>query len=77
MKAADLPVQRPAQAKLLVIDAHGNISHRRRADFPALLRPGDLVVANDASAGFALDWQTLAGSWRRAVISRTSSAIRY
>jgi S-adenosylmethionine:tRNA ribosyltransferase-isomerase len=42
---------RPAasrNARLLVIDEHG-ISHRHRTDFPSLLQPGDLVVANDAA----------------------------
>jgi S-adenosylmethionine:tRNA ribosyltransferase-isomerase len=49
MIAASLPVQRPPQAKLLVVDAGGNITHRARAKFVDLLRPGDLVIANDAA----------------------------
>ena len=49
MKAASLPVQRPAQAKLLVVDDHGNIRHWPRSKFAELLRPGDLIVANDAA----------------------------
>src|SRR6266851_390142 len=49
MKAASLPVQRPAQAKLLVVDNHGNIRHWARSKFAELLRPGDLIVANDAA----------------------------
>ena len=49
MLPASLPVQRPADAKLLVIDACGNIEHRARSEFPTLLRPGDLVIANDAA----------------------------
>src|SRR2546422_6687269 len=49
MKAASLPVQRPAQAKLLVVDHHGNIRHWARSKFAELLRPGDLIVANDAA----------------------------
>ena len=49
MKAASLPVQRPARAKLLVVDDHGNIRHWARSKFAELLRPGDLIVANDAA----------------------------
>jgi S-adenosylmethionine:tRNA ribosyltransferase-isomerase len=49
MRAASEPVQRPAAAKLLVMDDAGRIEHRRRAGFVELLRPGDLVVANDAA----------------------------
>src|SRR2546425_13309977 len=49
MKAASLPVQRPAQAKLLVVDHHGNIRHWARSKFAELLRPGDLIIANDAA----------------------------
>src|SRR5262245_60906985 len=49
MIAADVPVQRPALAKLLVVDAKGEITHTSRANFVDFLRPGDLVVANDAA----------------------------
>jgi S-adenosylmethionine:tRNA ribosyltransferase-isomerase len=49
MIAADRPVQRPPGAKLLVVDARGGIRHVRRSSFVDLLRPGDLVVANDAA----------------------------
>jgi S-adenosylmethionine:tRNA ribosyltransferase-isomerase len=49
MIAADRPVQRPPTAKLLVVDAWGRISHWPRAALPEFLRPGDLVVANDAA----------------------------
>src|SRR6266545_2029679 len=49
MMAARLPVQRPAQAKLLVVDGCGNIRHWARSKFADLLRPGDLVIANDAA----------------------------
>jgi S-adenosylmethionine:tRNA ribosyltransferase-isomerase len=49
MLPATKPVQRPADAKLLVIDANGRISHWPRAKFAELLAPGDLVVANDAA----------------------------
>jgi S-adenosylmethionine:tRNA ribosyltransferase-isomerase len=49
MIAADRPVQRPPQAKLLVVNARGEITHAPRAAFVEFLRPGDLVVANDAA----------------------------
>jgi S-adenosylmethionine:tRNA ribosyltransferase-isomerase len=49
MKAADLPRQRPADARLLVLDAQGNIRHAARSALADFLRAGDLVVANDAS----------------------------
>jgi S-adenosylmethionine:tRNA ribosyltransferase-isomerase len=38
-----------ANTKLLAIDGHGRITHLAREDFPALLRAGDLVIANDAA----------------------------
>jgi S-adenosylmethionine:tRNA ribosyltransferase-isomerase len=46
---ARLPVQRPSDARLLVIDAHGELAHHRRAGWIDLLRPDDAVVANDAA----------------------------
>jgi len=49
MLAASLPVQRPMNAKLLVVDSCGNIRHLPRPGFASLLRPGDLVIANDAA----------------------------
>ncbi len=49
MIAADRPVQRPRDAKLLVVDAGGAIAHAPRAGFADLLAAGDLVVANDAA----------------------------
>jgi S-adenosylmethionine:tRNA ribosyltransferase-isomerase len=49
MIAADQPVQRPPHAKLLVVDSCRHISHAPRAAFVELLRPGDLLVANDAA----------------------------
>lgn len=42
--------QRPAPrgaSRLLVLDREGEERHRRIADLPALLRPGDLLVVND------------------------------
>ena len=48
-EAASLPVQRPLQAKLLVVDDRGNIRHWARSKFVDLLRRGDLVIANDAA----------------------------
>jgi S-adenosylmethionine:tRNA ribosyltransferase-isomerase len=49
MIAADRPVQRPHDAKLLVVDLNGRITHAPRSRFAEFLRPGDLVIANDAS----------------------------
>jgi S-adenosylmethionine:tRNA ribosyltransferase-isomerase len=49
MIAEHRPVQRPSDARLLVIDAGGRITHAPRARFVEFLRPGDLVVANDAA----------------------------
>jgi len=49
MIAADRAVQRPADAKLLVVDARRRIGHAPRSAFVELLRRGDLVVANDAA----------------------------
>ncbi len=49
MIAAARPVQRPANAMLLHLDARGCARHIPRRDFVRLLRPGDLVVANDAA----------------------------
>ena len=49
MIAASEAAQRPPQAKLLVLDERGQISHARRSHLPDLLRPGDLVIANDAA----------------------------
>jgi S-adenosylmethionine:tRNA ribosyltransferase-isomerase len=49
MLAASLPIQRPANAKLLVVDAGGNIKHFARTEFDKLLQPSDVVIANDAA----------------------------
>lgn len=49
MIAANQPDQRPPQAKLLVVDARRRIGHFPRAAFVEILRPGDLVIANDAA----------------------------
>jgi len=49
MIAADMAVQRPPNAKLLVVDARGRIGHAPRAAFVEFLRHGDLVIANDAA----------------------------
>jgi S-adenosylmethionine:tRNA ribosyltransferase-isomerase len=46
---ASVPIQRTLNAKLLFLDRHGHIRHLRRSDFLSALRPGDLVVANDAA----------------------------
>jgi S-adenosylmethionine:tRNA ribosyltransferase-isomerase len=47
--AADQPVQRPAESKLLHVDAEGRIRSVPRASLIELLRPGDVVIANDAA----------------------------
>jgi S-adenosylmethionine:tRNA ribosyltransferase-isomerase len=49
MIAADRPVQRPQTAKLLTVDSEGRFKHITRDRFVDLLRPGDLLVANDAA----------------------------
>ncbi|HKP81517.1 MAG TPA: S-adenosylmethionine:tRNA ribosyltransferase-isomerase [Pyrinomonadaceae bacterium] len=49
MIAADRAVQRPMDAKLLVVDAQQNLIHVLRSEFVEFLRPNDLVVANDAA----------------------------
>jgi S-adenosylmethionine:tRNA ribosyltransferase-isomerase len=46
--AADRPIQRQAPAKLLIADAYGRVSHAPR-HVVDVLRPGDLVIANDAA----------------------------
>ncbi|MFL6604661.1 MAG: S-adenosylmethionine:tRNA ribosyltransferase-isomerase [Steroidobacteraceae bacterium] len=49
MIAASEPVQRRPDAKLLLIRSGGSIEHWPRSAWVSLLRPGDLVVANDAA----------------------------
>ena len=49
MIAAAVPIQRPSNAKLLAVDACGNMKHLPRSDFACLLRRGDVVIANDAA----------------------------
>jgi S-adenosylmethionine:tRNA ribosyltransferase-isomerase len=49
MLAASLPIQRPSNAKLLVVDACGNMKHLARTGFANLLHPSDVVIANDAA----------------------------
>jgi S-adenosylmethionine:tRNA ribosyltransferase-isomerase len=47
---AEAIAQRPAprgSSRLLVLDREGEARHRRIAELPALLRPGDLLVVND------------------------------
>jgi len=45
-----IAAERPQSgAKLLALDARGAIAQAPAADLPMLLRPGDLVVANDAA----------------------------
>lgn len=49
MTAAHLPIQRPPQARLLVVDDRGQITHWARSRFVDLFHSGDLVIANDAA----------------------------
>ncbi len=49
MIVATQPVQRPANARLLVVDQNRKIDHKFRASFVEYLHPGDLVIANDAA----------------------------
>jgi S-adenosylmethionine:tRNA ribosyltransferase-isomerase len=47
--AADKPVQRSEESKLLYIDAAGRIQSVPRSSLVELLQPGDVVIANDAA----------------------------
>lgn len=49
MIAADRPEQRPPGARLLAVDRRGRMHASARASWTDRLRPGDLVVANDAA----------------------------
>jgi len=49
MIAATHAVQRPNDAKLLIVDEGGRIQHASRDRFVDVLRRGDLVIANDAA----------------------------
>src|SRR5947209_6462780 len=49
MIAASEPTQRPPDARLLVVNPGGLITHAPRAGVVRFMRPGDLVVANDAA----------------------------
>ena len=49
MIAATSPIQRPADARLLVIDEQGAVSHHPRVNFLHFIDAGDVVIANDAA----------------------------
>jgi S-adenosylmethionine:tRNA ribosyltransferase-isomerase len=49
MRAATLPIQRPDDARLLVVDRSGHIEHRARRALATFLRADDCVIANDAA----------------------------
>ena len=49
MNAARTPTQRPADAKLLVVEADGRLEHAPRDRLVDFLRAGDLLIANDAA----------------------------
>jgi S-adenosylmethionine:tRNA ribosyltransferase-isomerase len=46
---ARVPLERRDASRLLVLDRQSGVrAHRRFADWPSLLRPGDLLILNDA-----------------------------
>lgn len=49
MKAATRPIQRPRDAKLLVVDTAGLLRYAPRDELAQHLRRGDLLIANDAA----------------------------
>jgi len=49
MRPAHLPRQRPPEARLLVVDGTGAMRETRREGLIRHLRPGDVLVANDAA----------------------------
>ena len=49
MIPANAAVQRPPDARLMVVDGSGHVVHARRADFHTLVCSGDVVIANDAA----------------------------
>jgi S-adenosylmethionine:tRNA ribosyltransferase-isomerase len=49
VKAAVTPTQRPPDARLLVISSDGTLDQAPRSALADYLRPGDLLVANDAA----------------------------
>ena len=49
VKARSIPSQRPANARLLVVDDQGRLRETPRSELIHQLRPGDLLVANDAA----------------------------
>ena len=49
MIAAPRPIQRPPDARLLVIGQNGAIVHAARSSLADSLKSGDLVIANDAA----------------------------
>src|SRR5688500_19689269 len=48
MIAAQRPVQRPFDARLLIVDERGHITHVPRSRLVDTFEPDDLVIANDA-----------------------------
>jgi len=49
MKAAHRPIQRPRDAKLLVVSGSGLLQYAPRSELATFFRRGDLLVANDAA----------------------------
>jgi S-adenosylmethionine:tRNA ribosyltransferase-isomerase len=49
MNAASVPRHGPRGARLLVVDAQGQISHHAAADLPRFIGRDDVIIANDAA----------------------------
>jgi len=49
MRAASAPTQRTPDTRLLIVDALGGMHHALRARLADFLKPGDVLVANDAA----------------------------
>ncbi len=49
MIPAAQPVQRPRDARLLVVDEDGHVTHAPRSRFLDFVHPSDVVIANDAA----------------------------
>lgn len=62
MRAAERPVQRHPDARLLVVDADGTLRHTPRARLVEQLAAGDLLVVNDAATIPASLHGSLAGT---------------
>lgn len=78
MQAAERPIQRHPDARLLVVDADGGLRHAPRVRLVDHLAPGDLLVINDAATIPASLHGTLAGTGQEVEVrlaARASLAI--